>query len=551
MRLFPTIAVAGLWLALFFAAPPLKASDSLLVDSAARHLPPGGDAIDGVTFGEAVPLPQREWEAVLARLDSLVVDLARPGFRPAVPPVEPDSTGWAVRPEGWPRFSDEILIGRLAAVPTTIPLQFNGHVRSWIELYTLRGREGVQRMLGLTPIYFPMIEAELDRRGLPMELKHVPVIESALNPRAVSRQGATGLWQIMYRTGRSLGLRIDTYVDERRDPVRATEAGLDYLEDLYAIYGDWLVVIAAYNCGPGNVNKAMRRAGGKTGIWDIFPYLPRETRGYVPAFIAATYAFTYADEHEFRAWAPASGYTVTDTVMFPANASFTLLAEQLGTDVATLRYHNPALRRDYVPGASEPYPLRLPLELATELAGRMDRVLAAAERQSAPVAVTVAEREAPDPQVFERNGYTRLTYTVRSGDNLGYIAEWYDVGLSDLRNWNGIYGSRIRIGQKLAIYKKDAEAGRYADIDGLDFAAKQARAGSPGAAAASGTSGGGSGSAVTAENATWRWYTVKAGDSLWSIAQANPGNSVEGIARLNGISSRTTLRLGQRLKVLR
>lgn len=498
-------------------------------------------------LGAAASLPPGDPTAILDRLDSLVAQLDRTAYRPVVPIVEQDSLAWGVRPEGWPKYDDAILLERLQAIPTTIPLDFNRRVRSWIEMYTLRGRDGVQRMLGLTPLYFPMIEEELDRRNLPMELKHVPIIESALNPRAVSRQGATGLWQIMYRTGRSLDLRIDTYVDERRDPRRSTEAGLDYLEDLYAIYGDWLVVIAAYNCGPGNVNKAMRRSGGKRGIWEIFPYLPRETRGYVPAFIAATYTFNYPEAHGFKAWQPVVDYGLVDTIAFPANASFAELAPELAMTVEELRFYNPALKRDYVPGGSTAYPLRLPLDRSTLLAGRLDSVVSALDKAPTAAAVTVAERQAPDPQYFDRNGYTRLIYTVKSGDNLGYIAEWYDVGLSDLRNWNNIYGSRIRIGQKVAIYKKDGAASAYTDIDKLDFSTKQAREGKK--AASEGTAD--KSNPGPAPAGEWRWYTVKSGDSLWSIARNNPGNSIEGIARLNNISSRTTLKLGQRLKVLR
>jgi membrane-bound lytic murein transglycosylase D len=532
--------------ALFIEAPVVAlAADSLPQDSLILQYP-------DQHAGALASLPAGDPTAILDRLDSLVAQLDRTAFRPAVPVVQPDSLGWGVRPEGWPKFDDAILVERLQAIPTTIPLDFNRRVRSWIEMYTLRGRDGVQRMLGLTPLYFPMIEEELDRRNLPMELKHVPIIESALNPRAVSRQGATGLWQIMYRTGRSLDLRIDTYVDERRDPQRATEAGLDYLEDLYRIYGDWLVVIAAYNCGPGNVNKAMRRSGGKRGIWEIFPYLPRETRGYVPAFIAATYTFNYPEEHGFKAWQPVVGYGAVDTIAFPANASFSALAPELGMSVEELRFYNPALKRDYVPGGSKAYPLRLPLDRSTALAGRMDSVLAAVSTSPSAAVVTVAERTAPDPQYFDRKGYTRLVYTVKSGDNLGFIAEWYGVGVSDLRNWNNIYGSRIRIGQKVAVYKKDAEASAYADIDKLDFAAKQARAGKSTGSGASGTVRKDTPSPVgEAPSGSWRWYTVKSGDSLWSIAQNNPGNSIEGIARLNNISTRTTLKLGQRLKVLR
>jgi membrane-bound lytic murein transglycosylase D len=403
------------------------------------------DSISNPDAGSEAVLIRADWEYVLDALDSLVAELESTAFRPAEPLA--DSGYWATDQESWPRFDDQVLRERLEAIPTTIPLHFNATVRSWIEMYTTRNRAGVQRMLGLRDLFFPLIEEELDRRHLPIELKYLAVIESALNPHAVSPQGATGLWQIMYTTGKGLGMRIDTYVDERRDPYASTRAGLDYLQKLYGIYEDWLLVIAAYNCGPGNVNKAIRKAGGKRGIWEIYAYLPRETRGYVPAFISATYAFTYYREHELIPWKSRFSYAYTDTVMVTDNLPFHVLAEALDMRVEELRYCNPALKRDLVPGRSGAYPLRLPFEKIVRWAEQEESVLARVRESSdqEQAAVEPAQRE---------EGNVLL-------------------------------------------------------------------------------------------------YRVKSGDTLWSIARAHPGNSIDSIARLNGMSTRATLRTGMTLKLQR
>ena len=514
--------------ALQMSAPTAADIDSATADSI---IEPKIVSIDDL------PGAEEEMQRSLTQMDSMVALLETSAFKPAAPL---DSSYWAYPEEGWPKFDKEILVERLGSIPTTIPLQYNSRVKNWIELYTLRNRDGVQKMMGLSHIYFPMIEEKLDRREMPHELKHLPIIESAFNTQAVSPVGATGLWQIMYRTGKSLGLRIDTYVDERRDPYEATEAALDYLEDLHAIYGDWLLVVAAYNCGPGNVNKAIRRSGGKRGIWEIYPYLPRETRGYVPAFIAATYTFTYAEEHGLQAWQPKFDYELTDTVQYRQNVKLSVLAGQLGLTTDELKFHNPALRRDFVPGGYDMYPVRLPFSTAMEFTENRDSLMAAVDKVEKPVAVTVSNSKPSSSTnyYFDKTGYTRLLYTVKSGDNLGYIAEWYDVGVSELKNWNNMYGSRIRIGQKIAVYKKDGVADRYRGLDDMSFNQKQALIGKA------------VDSNESASSETF-WYTIQQGDNLWDIANRHPGNTIESIARLNNISTRTTLKLGSRIKLVR
>ena len=528
-------------LALFASATTATAGS----DSLQHHtvvIAPSGDMLEQ-------PLTKADWELVLDAMDSLVAELESTAFRPVEPPL--DSGTWH-RHDAWPKFDDATLKARLQAIPTTIPLTFNSTVRSWIEMYTLRNRGGVQRMLGLRDLYFPIIEAELDKRNLPLELKYLAVIESALNTHAVSPQGATGLWQIMYPTAKGLGLRIDTYVDERRDPYAATDAGIDYLQQLYRIYDDWLLVIAAYNCGPGNVNKAIRKAGGKRNVWAIFDYLPTETRGYVPAFISAVYTFNYYKEHEFTPWKCRFNYTFSDTVMVSENTPFTALSEQLDMSVSELRYLNPALRLEVVPGASGHYPLRLPHDKAMLWLNKRDEILAAAREPAKPVAApspvaqTAAAEQVPEAETAEaRQASTepaRLLYTVKSGDNLTYIAGWYAVNVSDIRTWNKLSGNAIKAGQKLVIYKPANEAHRYTALAGMSFTDKQRTAGQ-GVTASALTTG-----SSNSTNATLL-YRVKSGDTLWSIARAHPGNSIDSIAQLNGMSARSTLKAGMTLKL--
>ena len=507
-------------------------------DSTHSDLPHQHDLENGAPIADTNPaFAKEDWERILDTMDSLVAELESTAFRPAEPAE--DSGTW-IHEGDWPTFSEDILRERLATIPTTIPLTYNSTVKSWIEMYTMRNRAGIQRMLGLRELYFPIIEEELDRRNLPMELKYLAVIESALNTHAVSPQGATGLWQIMYPTAKGLGLRIDTYVDERRDPYRATEAALDYLEQLYGIYEDWLLVVAAYNCGPGNVNKAIRKAGGKRDVWQIFSFLPRETRGYVPAFISAAYTFTYYKEHDFTPWKSRFNYTYCDTVMIRENTSFSFIADQLEMTEDEIRYFNPSLRRGVVPGNSGYYPLRLPYDKAMTWVTRKETISATDVNVLAEAPNTTISA---DQHSATTNETTRIYYSVKSGDNLTYIASWYGVGVSDLRDWNKLSGNTIRVGQKLVILKSAQEAPRYHPIASMSFAEKQRTNGNGANPVANrSTSSGDSPTLV---------YKVKSGDTLWSIARAHPGNSIDSIARLNGISTRSTLKTGMTLKLNR
>ncbi len=258
-----------------------------------------------------------------------------------------------------PTYTKEEYINRLSRLPTVMEMVYNEVVQKFIDRYSGRLRHSISYMLGASNFYIPIFEEALEMYQLPLELKYLPIIESALNPKAVSRVGATGLWQFMIGTGKQYGLQVNSHVDERRDPVKSSMAAARYLRDLYKVFGDWNLVIAAYNCGPENINKAIHRAKGEKDYWRIYPYLPKETRGYVPAFIAANYIMTYYSQHNICPMTtrlPAK----TDTVMVSKNVHLEQVAEVVGINIDLLRSLNPMYRRDVIPGATEPQPLRLP-----------------------------------------------------------------------------------------------------------------------------------------------------------------------------------------------
>lgn len=259
-----------------------------------------------------------------------------------------------------PVFTPEEYIDRLRRMPTVMEMGYNDIVQRFIDRYMAHLRHSVSYMLGATNFYVPIFEEALEAYQVPLELKYLPVIESALNPRAVSRVGATGLWQFMLGTGKQYGLEVNSLVDERRDPVRSSYAAARYLRDLYRIFGDWNLVIAAYNCGPGNINKAIHRSGGEKDYWRLYPYLPAETRGYVPAFIAANYAMTYYCEHGICPMSTKLPLE-TDTVVVDRDVHLEQIAKVLDLDIEMLRSLNPQYRRDIVPGATKKYAIRLPM----------------------------------------------------------------------------------------------------------------------------------------------------------------------------------------------
>jgi hypothetical protein len=327
------------------------------------------------------------------------------------------------RPEPCPQFgqgnisyTDSIYINRLYAFPSEMELSYNQIVREYIDRYTTRYRSSVQYMLGKGRYYFPMIEDILDKYGLPLELKYLPVIESALRPDAVSRAGATGLWQFMLSTGKMYDLEVNSLVDERRDPVKATEAAARHLKDLYDIYEDWNLVIAAYNCGTGAVQKAMKRSGGLKDYWAIYSFLPRETRGYVPAFIAATYTMNYYPEHNICPMECTYPVSV-DTIMVNRMLNFQQVADVLHISLDEIRNLNPQYKKDIIPGEYKPYPLYLPSKTVAEFIVKQDSIFAYKAQTLLAHRKTVEIEDG-----FSANGKITKTHKVRRGESLGTIA---------------------------------------------------------------------------------------------------------------------------------
>lgn len=345
-----------------------------------------------------------------------------------------------------PAISDSVYIDRLSRIPSIIEMPFNDIVKKHIEAYTNRLRNKVSFILAAANFYMPLFEEALDTYDLPLELKYLPIIESALNPTAISRQRASGLWQFMLRTGKLYGLENNSLVDERRDPIKSTWAAARYLKDLYNIYKDWHLVLAAYNCGPGNVNKAIRRAGGATDYWEIYQFLPKETRGYVPGFIAANYVMHYYCEHgicPMEAQLPAT----TDTIHIHKDLNLQQVAGVCNIDIEQLRSLNPQYKKDVVPGNSKPYVLRLPNNTVNQFIDLQDSIYAYKADQFQK-RKTVAVKESTAKSSNSKNA---KYHKIRRGDTLGGIALKYGVSVKQLRRLNNIRGNNITAGKSLRI----------------------------------------------------------------------------------------------------
>lgn len=356
-----------------------------------------------------------------------------------------------------PVFEKEVYIDRLSRIPSIIEMPYNDVVQKFIDRYSGRLRHSVSYMLGASNFYMPIFEEALEAYELPLELRYMPVIESALNPTAVSRAGATGLWQFMLPTGKRYGLNVNSLVDERRDPIKSSYAAAQYLSDLYKVFGDWTLVIAAYNCGPEQVNKAIRRSNGERDYWKIYPYLPKETRGYVPAFIAANYIMTYYCDHNIcpmKTRLPAK----TDTLMLSMNVHLEQIAAVCGVSIDELRALNPAYRRDVIPGATELSCLRLPQTEVGKFIDNEDSIYnykseeLMAKRTEVEVNKQAASTTSSKRSATRRKSRTRARYvTIRSGQTLSELAEKHGTTVSRLKRLNGLKGTSIRAGKKLRV----------------------------------------------------------------------------------------------------
>jgi membrane-bound lytic murein transglycosylase D len=437
---------------------------------------------------------------------------------------------------------DTLYKERLSKINSVVSLPFNDIVKSNILFYIRQKRESLCAILGLKDYYFPMIEDIFDSYGLPTELKYMAVIESALNPNAVSRAGATGMWQFMYSTGRLYGLTINSIVDERRDPVKATHAAAHYLKDMYNIYHDWVLVIAAYNCGPGNVDKAIRRSGNRKDYWGIYYRLPRETRGYIPGYIAATYLLNNFKEHNIKPL-PINIPIATDTLMVDKDIHLAQISEVMNIPLGELQALNPQYRTGLIPGSTKRQPLTLPLSHLGDFIDLNDTIRkyksdVYLRRTNLTVNPSRSTYLPPDVK-----GKTKIYYTVKDGDNLGFIADWYHVGLTDLRYWNDLFGNTIRVGQRIAIFVDPSKTEYYSKITQMTFAEKQNLSGKTPQTNQIVSI------VSTSSDSEYILYTVQYGDTVWDIVKKFNDVTTSDILALNNISDPGRIQVGQKLKI--
>lgn len=407
----------------------------------------------------------------------------------------------------------DTLKARLARLNERTPfnIAYNPSLESVIKSFLTRRRDLMQRMITSSQFYFPLFEQELDNHNIPLEIKYLAIIESALNPRARSRVGATGLWQFMYGTGKMYGLDVSSYVDDRYDPIMSTKAAAKYLSKLHDIFDDWDLALAAYNSGPGNVNKAIRRSGGYENYWNIRPFLPRETAGYLPAFLATMYIFEYAEEHGLVYKKADRPYFETDTVHIKHTIGFDQISKLVGISTEELEMLNPAYKLNVIPKVTgKDYVLRLPIAKIGTFVSNETEIYAFAKEE-------LQSKESPLPQMITAQDQVR--YKVQSGDYLGKIAERYGVGVSQIKSWNGLKSNNLRVGQRLTIFPR------------TPYVAPSTKP-----------------TQTPAVTDGSKVHTVQSGDSLWTISRKYPGISVENLREWNGISG-NNLKPGTKLKL--
>ena len=423
---------------------------------------------------------------------------------------------------------DSVYIERIRRMNSFISLPFNDIVKNYIILYSEKMGARFENMLGLCSYYMPVFQETLNRYDLPEELKAMAIIESALNPLAVSRAGAKGMWQFMYSTAKMYGLHIDSFVDERLDPIKSTDAAARYLKDAYNIFGDWNLAIASYNCGAGNVNRAIRRSGGSRAFWDIWPYLPRETRGYVPAFVGALYAMNYYKEHGMR---PAAVEIPAHVDTFRINKMLHLkqVTELVGVPLEELKNLNPQYKHDIVPGNEREYILRIPYNYTNAFIDCEDSLY----RHKADIYFNPSAIK----KIKDGGDGERIVYRVKSGDYLGKIASRYRVSVNQIKRWNNLRSNNIRIGQRLVIYR----GGKVITSTTSSASSK------PGSQPTKATTPTAQKTSTVNPSAEYTIYTVKSGDSLYLIAKQYPGVSAQNIMDFNGIGS--NIKPGMKLKI--
>ena len=429
------------------SGPTKNASSDAIAETATQYTAPTHIATDltidiDTTYAEGEAYAFDDPEGMSANTDSL---LSSWQARTLLKKLDCSTTGWESI-----RMTDTMYAKRLSSMLTIIRTPYNAMVRSCIDRYTVKNRSQVSYMLGISEFYMPMIETEIDRLGLPHELKYLPVIESAMNPKAVSRMGAKGLWQFMFPTAKHYGLKSNNYIDERFDPLKATRAALTYLKDLYDMFGNWELAIAAYNCGPGNVNKAIKRSGGKTDFWKIYSWLPKETRGYLPALIAANYVMTFYEDHGICPMEPNIPVD-TDTIHVNRNLHFKQIAEVCNVDIEEIRALNPQYIKDIIPGENETYVLRLTNSMISSFVENEDSVYKHNAEVHFPQASV--EKILTDAKKNDDGTGNLIRHKIKNGETLGSIAIKYRVKVNQIMKWNNMRNTNIRAGKYLKIYK--------------------------------------------------------------------------------------------------
>jgi len=457
-------------------------------------------------------------------------------------------------PDFIPYFDDLTLESRLSKLDANSPfdLVYNESVKHYIELYSHKKRNVVSKVLGLSHLYFNLFEEQLDRYNLPLELKYLAIVESALNPSAISRTGAAGLWQFMLPTGKMFGLEVTSYVDERRDPYKSTLAACKYLKYLYNLFNDWQMVLAAYNSGPGTISKAIRRSGGKTTYWEIRPFLPTETQNYVPAFIAVNYVMNYSREHNLYPVTVRSNYFFADTVRLQKEASFMQIATVIDMPIDEIKFLNPSYKLNIIPYQEEGSMLCLP---ANKVGSFINNEANIYKVKVAAIQSNFVAKQLNTPEKF--------THKVKSKETLSSIAAEYGTTVSELKKWNKIKGNTVAKGRQLAIYKlkpvkvnADSKhlivASKVIDKKKENFTAeemKQIDLEFADSNTAKDTTIVASDSIEKPDLKSFVTHTVQPGDTLWNIASRYKGATVEALKKINKINSSKGLKVGDKIKV--
>lgn len=436
----------------------------------------------------------------------------------------------------------ELLKERLKKLDEKSPfnIEYNVGLENVIKSFLKNRKRSFERLMGISQFYFPLFEEALAAQNIPLEIKYLSVVESALNPRAVSRVGATGLWQFMYQTGKQYGLKVDTYADDRRDPLKASAAAAQYMKNMYAIFGDWDLVLASYNTGPGNVAKAIRRSGGKQNYWNIRPYLHKETQGYVPAFLATMYIFEYHKEHGIKPDKSIANHFATDTVMIKKSLTFKQLSELLDVSIAELQFLNPTYKREEIPFISgESHFLRLPVDKIAVFTSNEDKIYAYADYES-------SRREKPFQSMLAARDSigtsSKIKYhKVRRGDSLSEISDKYGISLSDLKKWNRLRSNKAPLGRSLKIYTNENTA--------VATTSKATAKDTAATAIASTTNKVFKEEKVVSYKDVVKYYRVKSGDNLGEISDKY-GVSVAEIKKWNKLKS-NNIALGASLKIIK